>query len=1269
MKIFNILITILSAIVIYIIFKNYNKNKIEKFTTNCTASLTDWKRTTSLPSGQKLTDSKWGPLKDKIKESNKDIVSLEKGFKNDLFTDMNNVLDYTIDINDYLEIERADGSIEYWKPIKKWKEGVVEHFCKELCVLKLGYEWIKTDDITGLINLSESVANGGIDETKTDLIKELIRTTFTTFPPSTYSLSTNEYAKLDEAQVNEKLGSSYINDNNYINVDGANYRVAANMPTGRKWKVYTSYGIHSRQIDVTLDNDQDDNVNYFKENIHDTVSIGDTIILTESQYREFFTDKGIILTEKYVIKPYVDGKVFKPELFEYDECYLNSCAIFANKEFDDYLKLINLRESIGFQTTSFEHTTEIMTNSDNRLLDLVNKLQQQVNDKATRGNCSYSLMIDKLIEVIKIGEYVRQDDSTYAGCAKTYDPYTYVKKPRIGLKTSYTDICNDLSVKEYRKKINPEIYKYITDTWLKTDDAISYDFAQQWDAIKGDINLTQEYGNNSLKNKVISKNQLAELIVKYLDDIEYLMHESHRKPQCFGDGYCDGTGIIIKNPNTQQFMDSKNNILDENDIIEVYTEDIHKWIEVVSPGSDVSTIELPTKLGNILLNGTREFYESWMTTENVVITLTKNSIYKYNSKYYKYLGLFPRYITMGKIAPDKYIEITSDNIEKVGKRPNSNYITKTQCNNELINKIDENRRTLLDPITELTNTYYENLLNVERENINNLKEEINDINTNLISTYDNLCSKYDSSDYKLYTKYNLIKFIKNTSLNTVDKIDLNGLAQKTIKLKEISSNDKNKKFNKVTGIPAEQCIGNECRDLGNITGYDEKTLLNEHINEDGDEIIISLNDFARIIRKVNILENDYLLYDTTKLFKIFEIYSDNILDKIDKDFSEESYPDIFKYTYDDFISINIDLHNIDINSSYYIIVNGISYELNMDNTFKKFITNYKSIYQQITDIDLTNNEKCINNQGQNLFADSDAIHKLENSCITELNHSCKENLFDKEYTTTQYQNMMLINNENKKSWYDNNYITEYDNTYKTAVGYDLTSAQLNNTHSNYWKNKYHNENQCPPYGDGKQTQVGDLYNVNPTYNYGLKWKKLSSGIDISGKIIIKIYDYDVLNTSLDSNENIIDFTNSQNNIRFKNTQGNIIEMSNITKDHYLMITYIDDYDNEFNNYYEVFGINKCSSSQICSSKSNETNTDDFNRHIENIYSDQEYCNKLKSEYSDRYTPSQKTSFEQANSFKINNTTDLESLIYYPNKYDDTYNLYEFNSVEQTSAHE
>ena len=76
-----------------------------------------------------------------------------------------------------------------------------------------------------------------------------------------------------------------------------------------------------------------------------------------------------------------------------------------------------------------------------------------------------------------------------------------------------------------------------------------------------------------------------------------------------------------------------------------------------------------------------------------------------------------------------------------------------------------------------------------------------------------------------------------------------------------------------------------------------------------------------------------------------------------------------------------------------------------------------------------------------------------------------------------------------------------------------------------------------------------------------------------------------------------------------------------------------------------------------------TNIDDFNRHVENIYSDEENCNNLNTEYSDLYTSSQKTSFEETNKFKINNSIDLQSLVYYPKKYDDSYNLYEFNIVE------
>lgn len=1236
MKIFNILITILAVIIVYIIFKNYNSKKIENFTSTCTASLTDWERLASEPSGRELTDPKWNPLKEELKKATKDIVSFS--FKDNLFLDTNNVFDYTIDMNNYIKIDK-NGSIEYWKPIKKWKEGVVSHFCKELCILKLGYEWIKVNNITNLSELSTDIGTE-----KTNSIRELIK-----------SSTNNEYAKLNETELNNILGSSYINDNNYIVVDGVNYKVAANIPVGRKWKVYPMGSYRSSEKDEILINTSDPIVSHFNNLV---TNIGEIIILSESKYDELFSSTN--LTEKYVIHPNSEGKCFMPELFEYDLCYQKSCAVFANKEFDDYIKLINLRESMGYKTSSFGHTTTIMNNADNKLLNLVNQLQGVVDDRKTRGDCSYSLLIDKLIEIIKVGEYVKEDDSTKEDCPKTYDPHTYVKKPTRGVAYTYRDICNDLNVKEYRKKINPEIYKYITTEWINKQDNSSYNLEKTWNNIKGNIDLSRKVNNDALKDKIISKNQLSELIVKYLDDIEYLLHENYRKPGCFSDGYCDGSGVIIQNPNTKELMDSKNNKLNENDVMELYTDKESYYWQEVFEASNPKTIP-SDNLGNQLSYGTREFSKTvWNAFK--IDTPTRYDIFEYDGKYYQYLGLLPRYIKMGKVASDKYIEITSSNIEKVGKKPSSNYITKSECNDQIINRVDQNKTEKLDKITELTNKYYDNLLNTEKDNIGKLKDQISNINTNINTTYNNLCNKYDTINYKSHLNYNIIKFTKNTSLNLLDKINLSELAQKTVKLKEINTNQKNKKFNKQTEELVDNCISNECRDFGNITDTSKINILQE--NTFGDIITISLNDFSRLIDKVNILENDYILVDTTKLYKILSIYDDNIVEKINSDFSKENYPDVFNYTYNDFISINIDLHKIDINSNYYITVSDITYELNMDNLFKKFISNYKSVYQRISNINLTNSEKCLNNEGELLFANKDAIVKGENSCTAD-NHSCKENIFDKQYTRSQYDNMSQITKENKKSWVDNNYLTDYNDTYKSAIGYDIATSSQNNTHANYWKNRYHNEELCPPHGTGKPLIVNNLYNINPQYSYGLKWKKLPDNTDISGKTIIEIYDYNVINSSLDSNEDIIDLTTSQNNIRFKNSQGNIINMSQITKDYYLMIVYINDDGTEFNNYYEVFSTNKCTNSQICSTKSNSSYISDFNKHLENIYSDQEKCSNLNTKYSDRYNPQEQTSFEKANSFKINNTRDLESLLYYPNNYDSEYELYQFTTNEET----
>ena len=700
MNIFNILITILAVIIVYIILKKYNSKKNENFTstcTNATASLTDWERLETEPTiGTKLTNSRWDALKTKLSESNKNIVSLS--FKDDLFKDMNDVEYYKIDINDYLEINK-NGSIEYWKPIKKWKEGVVSHFCKELCILRLGYEWIKVNNITNLSELSTDIGTE-----KTDSIRDLIR----------YNTN-NEYAKLDETALNDILGSYYINDNNYIVVDGINYKVAANIPVGRKWKVYTGGSYSSSEKDAILTDVSDPIVSYFYGL---TSNIGDTIILSEDKYFELFD--GIDLTEKYVIRPNSADKCFMPELFDYDTCYHKSCAIFANREFDDYIKLINLRESIGFKTSSFEHTTDIMNTSDNKLLNLVDQLQTVVNDRRIRGDCSHSLLIDKLVENIKVGDYVKHDDSINPDCPKTYDPHTYIRKPTLNVPSTYTSICNDLDVKEYRTKINPEIYKHITEEWIQNNP--SYNLEETWDDIKGDIDLSIKDYNNPLKDKIISKNQLSELIVKYLDDVEYFLHENYRKPGCFENGGCDGSGIIIQNPNTKELMDSKNNKLNENDVIDLYTDQVIYYWQEVSEASNAKTIP-SYNLGQELSNGKREFTISEWNTFNID-TITRYDIFEYNEKYYKYIGLLPRYIKMGKVAPDKYVEITSDNIDKINIIPDSNYITKSECNDQVINMIDQNKTEKLDKITELTNKYYNSLLDTEIDNISNLKDQI-----------------------------------------------------------------------------------------------------------------------------------------------------------------------------------------------------------------------------------------------------------------------------------------------------------------------------------------------------------------------------------------------------------------------------------------------------------------------------------------------------------------------------------------------------------------
>lgn len=1169
MKILNILTIICLIIILYIIIKNYYKNK-EKFTSTCTASLTDWEKLTSQPqTGNELTDAKWEVLKGRLLATTKNKITFS--LNDNLFLDTNNVLDYTIDINDYLKFNR-NGVEEYWKPTKKWKDGVISHFCKELCILKLGYEWIKMESTENIQNFVE--LSTGIGEDKRNSIRELIKTNLN-----------NGYAKLDETSFNQIIGASYVNTNNYIQVDGVNYKVAVNIPLGRKWKVGRQYGDYLSTDSIVLNDTSDPIVAYFNSL---QANIGDTIVLTKNKYDELFSQFD--LKENHVIHPNIGEKCFLVEYFEYDKCYQKSCAIFAEKEFDDYLKLINLRESMGFKATSFQHTTEIMDTSDTNLLNLVNRLQNTINDNKRTGDCSDELIYNKMMEVIKKGEFVRQDDSwDTTNCPPTYDAHTYVIKPTEGILATYNNICNDLDEKIYRKKINPEIYKYITSDWIHKSENSDYNFENTWSDIKNDINLSSKSnnGNNdSLKNKIISKNQLSELIVKYLDDSELMLHEYIRKPSCHG-SLCYGKCIVIEKPNNKgTYMDSKNNDVG-NDIIELYTDEyVHKWEQVSTAANTVSLTN--TVLGNQLSNK-KEFSESeWtsLSAESIIV----NTIYTYNGINYKYLGLLPKYIRMGKIASNKYKEITANNVNNVGITTEGN-ILKSACD-----------------------------ISQKKGNLVNLNERMK-------NEYDRLCFQYSDSDYKLYDNYNKVEFIKIDSIPT-NAIDLSTLGQKTVKLNKINSDEKTKIFS-TSGLSTE-CKFNECKDLGNITDTTKISLLSQHETAaDNNIIIININDFGRIINNYNILENDYISTNNQNYYKVSTIYTDNIITKITSDFEQSEFPNKYIYTYDNFISINIDLHEIDVNQTYFVTVNSYIYKLVMDDVLKEFISRYIIQYDSITNVNLTNTEKCINDSGVSFFMSQELA---EDTSLDSLNNS-------------------------KNSWIAKNFEDEYDDTYRIAIGYN-TSSPLTDVHANYWQNKFHNDNVCSDVGNplngNAQDSEDHLYYVNPNYNYGLKWLKLDPQPDtdeLTNKTIIKIYDYNVITNTIDKNELSISMESKQNDVRFVNNSGGFVDMGVIDETYYLEVKFTESGQTE-TIYYKVHGSNKCSTSQICSSNTNEYYNTVFNNKLQTLYNEQKKCDELNNEpYNNRYAPDGiKSSFKTNKGFEINEI-DKDNYDLYPKNYD------------------
>jgi len=1244
MKIINILLIILLIIAIYKVIQNCNNSKIEKFNndTSCSASLTHWKKVTTQPDGTSLLGDEWEKLKyliiinSKLKNElifNYSINDTNFG-KSDKKLYLPSELDYKININtnDYIKIN-IDGKTEFWHPSKNWKDGVVSYFCSELCLLKLGYEWIKIKNVDNLEDLSTKISEKEGESLRQLIINGIIG-------------ENNLYINLNKDDVDNLNIFRHINTESYISVDENLYKVAANEPLGKKWV----------KIDKTVGT-WDDWTIIKKEVFGNDYNLsGKNIkILSDTEYNEIksTTDKM-----EYIAIDMSDevSYYYISKLFDYDMCYQKSCLQFAETKFDNYLNIINLRDSLGHKTSSFGHTTDLMYKTDKKILDLVENLQLTINHSEFTDKCSSNQIYNKIIELLKTNQYVR-DDNNSSTCTKTYDPNAYVKRPykdeNTGRNFYYDDICNELDDNsDYKEKLNPYLYSYITsdDGWLTKDEAIEYNFEKNWENIKNNIDVTNiESLQTHLQNKVIARNQLTELLVKYLDDTEYYMHENFRKPNKSYGGKC----AIIRDPNSGKLIDSKNIPLDESDVLNIYSDSniyMYTWKKIDNiimydtPTEIVDDIIVRKLAGGEVIDGEVTFSTTAVSPETS--TYIKNNfiimhLYKFeqngNPFYFQYLGLLPEYIKYGKNG--KYIEITSNNLDKVD-HDSYEYIKTSDCTSIIDEHIDKTQ-IKLNKITEDTNLYYNSILQDKKNKIEDKKNALEKLNYEIKASYDNICEKYNTNIYKLYTDYNIVKLKLLSSNDDVEsKINLNELTQKTVKLINI------------TDSAIDYCTDNK-RCLGNIEGT--YNILENNKNSDG-SITLSINDFYRVVNKINILKNDVVLHGSIT-YKISDIYNHNIEDDINNDVKLNKYPQIFSYSYNDFINKNIDLHKIDIDKEYYINLDGskYKYELIMDNTFKHFINNYKSVYESINSITLTNTEKCINNADEEIFAERDSIHKDNNPCRDPLNNTCKEKKFTKNYTSEMYG---LLDNLtiNKDTWVENNLLKQYDDAYKLSTT-GAPESILDNTHANYWKNKYGNETSCPPDDENKPIIENGLYYVNPNYNNGLKWRKIEVNppANISSKLIIEIYDVNILyNQSIIGSE-IIDFTHDQNNIIFIDAEKNYVSMDNITPNHYLKIR---DKNKNKDIYYQIYGNNKCSNSQVCSEKSNQEYARELNAEIIKIYEDQIYCNNLNTEYLSIYgNELQNTPFieENLDISKSDISEIFKSLDYYP-IYDNNFQL-------------
>ena len=1250
----------LIIITIYIFYLLYKNNKyFEKFTQNdlCYADVSKWIKIRDENDISKLEEKNILDPNNKNyilnDENNEEIIDIfeRKNGEGDPKSSLNITSELKKKFKDGIPydiyVNNNSGTAKYKPYINLWRINFIKILSEYLSKIKLGTKW-------RVRVIEDENYKHRLDEEKLESFINKIKSKNPHPPPDPLYESYDESFDIKSSDL-EKYREDNLYTVNDIQEDSYFY------DSTNKIYYYVDLGDYNKDdiINDTIKNKLREGLVELKDELGLDINIDDRLLnnilenFTLDTIKIELNNQNINETDFHnIYKKILNG--LYDLLKQLDDTDTNNYLIFKNiveKILDIVVIDKNfiarlLKENISQYNTLISNIRNLH-NSDNKVINLMDKIRSDL-QRASGHSCNYKELNDGLINLIS--SFQENETST------VYDPSFILIDNIDDLDDdSYYDISP-----ECRNSITPSNnpYKYIKDNI--TEDKC---YANIFNIYNKNGKTDSDEDIKQYINNKINRGEINSYYTQHLDEInsEDVTNEEE----------------LIKNCNCMiNFL--------ENKTTEYNSKCHNKYTngENVNQDSIIKDTDyIPsTYLINEILTNYIYYLKSHISKEN-------GCLYYYNSTDES------SRVTMNKLKelPDLTSEPLTDSIElriqskdygKIGTEKGkfgqigsekgkygligngddyNTYITNEQCGNIVTNIID-NINTIKDEENGKISS-----ISIDSDYITNLKEDYQ----TKIRTIEEKISDNDSyfSTTRPYKDYSNIVFTKETDANKINNgnyIDITTLLRYKIDLEKIDLENFDGEIEK---YKTENCPNNKPNQCRKIT-------IDTDITNNNQKTIFDLYDFYINTIKVdhnnqiNIVIGDYIHVQGTNIYhKITNIYNDYPIN-FQNDFTD--FPEEKIYSFDEWIQKNIII--TDLTKDYYFIVKDgqtdVYYVLNIDRNNdetskpkeENLLYQYVNQYNKDTTIAyLTDREKCIGTE----FTRSDARIKSENQCTTD-GAECKE--FGYRYIEDNFNNIPNLNND-KNTWINNNFITDYNEIYKLSTGQnkpekDLSNTEkdlsnpeeyLSNTEANYWRNKYKSGEECLTESEGiKMIDDDGNYYVNPDYNYGLKWYYVTDNITNlpQGSIIINISNMDKIFNSIYSDVNEIDLRNSQEVVEFVDNNDNSIQMDVIDENYYLEI----EFDDGISRYYKVNGSNKCLSTQICSSRSNTEYRDEYNIHINKIDTDDRYCDTLNENYGSEGKSHYDSTDIQKTCYHMSQNTDYNSLTYHPGKYDTNYTL-------------